>query len=83
MRNLANGLKTGRDLTGSVRLLEPIGTLTDAPSKAIYGERCVAGEIKRVVIKHFTGAVDYFDDWLDVSKHSTFLSNSDFLRRRT
>ena len=61
MRSLANGLKTDRDLTGSVRLLEPVRKIMDRSIRAIYGERRIDGEIERVAVKRFF-SVEHFDD---------------------
>ena len=69
MRNLANGLNTNRDLTSSIRLLEPVGNIMDKTIRAIYGVRQVDREIERVTVKrcYFVEQPDYGPY---VSKHS-------------
>ena len=71
MRKLANGLNTNRDLTGSIRLLEPVGNIMDKTIRAIYGVRQVDGKIERVTVKRCYFVVErsgHYKPW--VSKHS-------------
>ena len=79
MRGLATGLKMDRDLTGSVRLLEPVRKIMDRSIRAIYGERRIDGEMKRVTVKRFF-SVERFDQspedgMLNVSKQPMLFLN--------
>ena len=73
MRNLSNGLKMDRDLTGSVRLLEPVRRIMDRSIRAIYGERRIDGEMKRVTVNRFFSIERFdhssYDGWLNVSEY--------------
>ena len=76
MRNLANGLKMDRDLTGSVRLLEPVRKIMDRSIRAIYGERRIDGEMKRVTVKRFFSVKHFGNTYYRVSKQPMlFLSD--------
>ena len=73
MQGLAKGLKMDRDLTGSVRLLEPVRKIMDRSIRAIYGERRIDGEMKRVTVNRFFSIERFdhssYDGWLNVSEY--------------